>query len=285
MRYQYTSPYYNRTNNQTPQGVKLLIIINIVIFLLFNNSELIYLYFALTPQDVLTNMHLWQCITYAFLHGSILHLVFNRIGLWFLGSELEYRWGARKFIQYYGILAGGSGLITALYMLLVLDSNNQTIGASGAIYGLLIPYTLLFPNRLIYIYGIFPIKVKTAAIIFGSISFFYTAIPYASTSNTSHICHLAGMLVSASYLLYQYKLKKQTKGPRLYKKTGQQDEKDNTIKKHMNDILDRMNDFGWESLSEEDKEYLQKKSKHYNDLNKPNLTLNLKKITSPSLTI
>jgi len=268
MQYQYSNQHLNSLKNNTPKGVKLLLIINIVIFLLFGQNKLIHFLFALTPVDVWFNFNLWQCITYAFLHGGIMHLLFNMLGLWFLGYELEYRWGTKKFLQYYFIVAGGAGIITAAYMLMFLESNNPTIGASGAIYGLLIPYTILFPNRLIYIYGIFPIKVKTAAILMGSIAFFYTTYP-DQQSNTSHICHLAGMIIGLGYLLYEYKFKKKIKGPRLYQKKEESDEYD-LNKKHMNNILDKINNLGWEALSEEDKQYLKNESQNYYDSNKPN---------------
>ena len=143
---------------------------------------------------------------------------------------------------------------------LLLACRDTGIPISGAI-----PYTVLFPNRMIYIYGIFPIKVKTAAILLGGIAFFYTAYP-DQQSSTSHICHLAGMIIGVGYLLYEYRLKK---GPRLYRPKKKFDEYD-LKKKQIDDILDKINDLGWEALSEEDKQYLQKESKNYYDRNKPN---------------
>ena len=119
MRYHYTSNYLNSLNKQTPQGVKILLIVNIAIFLLLGNNEMIEYYFALVPSDIFGKGFLWQCITYSFLHGGLMHLLFNMLGLWFLGYELEHRWGTKKFLQYYFIVAGGSGIITAIYMILM----------------------------------------------------------------------------------------------------------------------------------------------------------------------
>ena len=202
MGYQYTSQGYLNLikNNHRLTGVKQLIILNIIIFIvmLMNSSvnEFILNYFALKPVDVCSKFYIWQCITYSFLHSteSLWHIVFNMIGLWFLGPELESTWGKRQFLQYYFVVAIGSGLITATYMFNIMPEV-KTIGASGAIYGLLVAYAILFPHRYIYLYGLLPLKVRTAAIIFGLIALYYS-INMNYSSNISHIAHLSGMIIA-----------------------------------------------------------------------------------------
>ena len=110
--------------------------------------------------------------------SDFFHLLCNMLALWFLGYELETRWGTKKFLTYYFIVAAGAGMITALYMVLYLGGSYvyiPTIGASGAVFGLLIPYTILFPNRLVYVYGLFPVKVKSLAIVAAIVSLIYSS--------------------------------------------------------------------------------------------------------------
>jgi len=275
MNYYQIENYFKKHN---VQSVKLLLIANILIFLLFHGNPLVHKLFALHPLDVYNNFYLWECITYAFLHGDFFHLLCNMLALWFLGYELETLWGTKKFLTYYFIVAAGAGMITALYMILYLGGSYvyiPTIGASGAVFGLLIPYTILFPNRLVYVYGLFPVKVKSFAIVAAIVSLIYS-IKIDHSSNTSHICHLSGMLVGAGYLFYEYKLKKiintliltnRKKSNHLkIKRTAKYEMK----KKYINDILDKINNSGWEALSDEEKQYLKKESSIYYDTKKPN---------------
>ena len=124
MRYQYTSKgYLNSLKNNTASGVLLLLILNIIIFILMelllisNNNfhDMIFYNLALVPNDIYANLYLWQPVTYLFLHGGIIHLLFNMLGLWFLGHELESLWGKDKFLKYYFITGIAAGLITVVY--------------------------------------------------------------------------------------------------------------------------------------------------------------------------
>ena len=269
MRYQYTSQgYLNSLKNSSLTGVHQLMIINIIIFLcmLFSNTinQIMMKYFALNPVDVCSAFHIWQCFTYSFLHStqSLWHIIFNMIALWFLGPELEITWGKKNFFKYYFIIAIGSGLITAVYMFNYMPSV-RTIGASGALYGLLVAYAILFPNRRIYLYGILPLKVRTAAIIFGGIALYYS-ITMNDNSNISHIAHLSGMIMAFLYLFYWTKQKQKMRiiKTRKYKTT----QKNQIREQNINKILDKINDEGWESLTDEEKQYLQQESQnnHFN---------------------
>jgi len=277
MRYQYTSQgYLNSFKNTTPSGVKLLLIINIIVFLLSRTEFLNYWTlnnFALRPDDIFKNLYLWQCVTYLFLHADIFHLLFNMLGLWFLGRDLELLWGEKKFLEYYFISGVGAGIITVFYNTLLSGSFPgghpfPTVGASGAIYGLLLAYGILFPNRKLYVYGIFPLKVKNGVIILAAIALFYTIT--LQITNISHITHLSGMIVGLGYLVYMKNTKKIMAINKLNENIKKNKENDELRKKHLNDILDKINDLGWESLTEEDKQYLKKESKNYNFNEPPN---------------
>ena len=276
MRYQYTSKGYLNSlkQNNSLSGMQILLIINISIFLLMefllisNHSlhDSIFYNLALVPNDVYPGLELWQCITYLFLHGGIIHLLFNMLGLWFLGYELEKLWGKNNFLAYYFITGSGAALFTVMYNITFTNSYIPIVGASGAVYGLLLAYGILFPNRIIYIYGIFPVKVKNAVILLGLVAFFYSIT--MQESGISHITHLAGMIVGLGYLLYW---KNQKKSMRIIKTTQQNSNLEHDLrKKHIDEILDKVNALGWDALSKEDKEYLQKESEHYYDINNPN---------------
>jgi len=282
MRYQYTSPGYLKSLKYNwNSGVNILLIINILVFVLLN-----WLFFAnytiykflfsnlsLIPQNILMTpeveqFQVWQCLTYLFLHGSFMHLFFNMLGLWFLGRDLENIWGKNKFLKYYFIVGIGSGILTVLYNIQYVNSYDirPVVGASGAIYGLLLAYGILFPNRLLYIYGIFPVKVKNAVIFSGLISFFYSIT--LTQSGTSHITHLSGLIIGLLYLKYWAEQKKSDKILKL------NDDDIFTMRinqqQQINNILDKISRVGYDGLSDEDKKILKQQSKYYPDANNPN---------------
>jgi membrane associated rhomboid family serine protease len=158
-------------------GIKNLLYANGILFLLFqipsNLSLILDHHFALRPYQVLYQFEIWQLVTYMFLHGGFWHIFFNMFMLWMFGTELERTWGTREFLKFYficGIFAG----IT----LLILSPGSATIGASGAIYGVMMAYAVLYPNRPIYLYFLFPIPAKYFIGFLVLVSFF-------STLNTS----------------------------------------------------------------------------------------------------
>jgi membrane associated rhomboid family serine protease len=152
--------------------------------------------FGLTPAAVTQSFYLWQLITYMFLHdsGQLFHILFNMLGLWMFGSELERTWGTRQFTKFYFVCGIGAGILTVL---LSPFSRISTIGASGAIYGVLAAFGILFPNRIIY-WIIFPIPAKWFVLILGGMAFFSSLS--ASGSGIAHVAHLGGMLCGLVYL-------------------------------------------------------------------------------------
>jgi membrane associated rhomboid family serine protease len=152
--------------------------------------------FGLVPQDVTHNWHIWQLVSYIFLHDryNILHILFNMLGLWMFGSALEDIWGFRQFMKFFFICGIGAGI---LMVLLSPNSPAPTIGASGSIYGVLLAFGMLFPDRIIY-WLIFPIPAKYFVMIMGGIAF-YASIS-ASGGSIAHVAHLGGMLCGFLYL-------------------------------------------------------------------------------------
>jgi membrane associated rhomboid family serine protease len=152
--------------------------------------------FGLTPAQVTHNFYLWQLVTYIFLHdtGQFFHLLFNMLGLWMFGSELESLWGTKKFTKFFFICGIGAGLLTVL---LSPNAGIPTIGASGAIYGILAAYGILFPNRTIILF-IFPIPAKWFVIGLGVMAFISSLS--ASGGGIAHVAHLGGMLCGLIYM-------------------------------------------------------------------------------------
>lgn len=175
----------------------LMIIMGIVFLLQMFVSRWVDLYFGLVPVLVWKKYFLWQLVTYIFLHGGFSHILFNLLALWMFGGELENYWGAKRFLFYFFFCGVGAGICT------VVLSPSQfvpTIGASGAIYGLLLAFGWLFPNRLIYIYFLVPIPAKYFVIIFGLIEFFSSMS--GSGGGVAHLTHLGGLLFGLFYMGY-----------------------------------------------------------------------------------
>jgi rhomboid family protein len=150
-------------------------------------------YFALDPQKVWNQYYIWQLFTYIFLHGDFFHILFNLFSLWMFGGELESYWGSRRFLFYFFFCGIGAGIFT------VFLSPYPVIGASGAIYGILLAFGWLFPNRPIYIYFLFPMPAKYMVIIFGLIELFSSR---SAAGGVAHLTHLGGLVFGFFYMAY-----------------------------------------------------------------------------------
>ncbi len=151
--------------------------------------------FGLIPYDVTHHFFLWQLGTYLFLHGGILHLALNMIALWMFGSELESYWGSERFTRFYFVTGIGAGVCSVLAS---WNSYIPIIGASGAIYGILAAYGILFPERTLLLYFIVPVKAKWFVLILGLITF-WSSLSMAG-GGIAHTAHLGGMLFGWLYL-------------------------------------------------------------------------------------
>jgi membrane associated rhomboid family serine protease len=141
----------------------------------------------------------WQLVSYAFLHGDVLHLFFNMLALWMFGSELERLWGQRRYIQMLLASVLAAALVQMLFTLVVV-SRAPMVGASGAVFGLLLCYGVLFPNRTIMpLFPPIPMKARTFVIVFGALELFLGV--YGDTG-VAHFAHLGGMLGAWLLLLH-----------------------------------------------------------------------------------
>jgi membrane associated rhomboid family serine protease len=141
----------------------------------------------------------WQVVSYAFLHGDVMHLFFNMLGLWMFGSELERLWGPRRYIQMLVASVIAAALVQLLFTM-VTGSHAPTVGASGALYGLLLSFGMLFPNRVIMpLFPPIPMKARTFVAVFGGLELL---LGLSGPSGVAHFAHLGGML--GAWLLLSY---------------------------------------------------------------------------------
>jgi rhomboid family protein len=180
--------------------VKLLIIVNVAIFVLrallgLMGSSALDFYFGLIPIAVTHDLKIWQLVTYMFLHYDIWHLFFNMLALFMFGNDLERYWGTSRFLTYYFVTGIGAGICS---WMVSMNSPIATLGASGAIYGLLLAYGLLYPNRIVYLNFLFPVKVKWLVIIYGAIAFLSSIS--GGDRGVNNVAHLGGIVVGYLYL-------------------------------------------------------------------------------------
>ena len=268
MRYQYTSRGFQESYNSNlfiPFGVKILIIINICVFILAEISgqrNIFFTSFGIVPFQVWSNNHIWQLFTYLFVHGGVLHIFFNMFVLWMFGKDLEYSWGRNEFLFFYFMCGVGSGLITVLFS---INSFVPIVGASGAIYGLLVAYGYTYPNRMVYLYGLFPIRVKYMVLGLGIMATF--AFIFSKQSNVSHVTHLAGMIIGYTFLKRKWRLgsivfyiRKKIIEYQIFR-----EEKkvfyNKKLENNIDILLDKINKSGFDSLSPDEEKELYENSK------------------------
>jgi len=187
-----------------PPGVKWLLISNVAIFVIGYFTGLLQLdrplgYLALIPVRVLRDGYLWQLATYMFLHGGIGHILWNMLALWMFGADLEGTWGTRRFLQFYFFCGVGAGICVVLanYMLPWGNPRIPTIGSSGAIFGILMAYAMLYPTRNILFAFLIPIQVKYFVMIIGAIAFLSS---FQVNNGVSEFAHLGGLLFGYIFL-------------------------------------------------------------------------------------
>ena len=249
------------------KAVKYLLLINAGVFVLelLWGSQLIYI-FGLTPALVKKGF-IWQPVTYMFLHGGLFHILFNMFILWMFGCEIERTWGTREFVKYYFLTGVGAGLFT---FFLSFNSHVPTIGASGAIFGILVAFALMFPDRLIYLYFLVPIKAKYLVAFFAVIEFL------ASFRHTSdgigHFAHLGGMIVGYIYIKADFRIPaifrlstyvnrvRGLRHQRRMKAINRKREREQRLMERVDQVLDKINQVGYDNLSKEEKKILEQAS-------------------------
>jgi membrane associated rhomboid family serine protease len=247
--------------------VKKLLIANGLVFLLqlLLGPSLIEM-LGLRPYWAWSRFFLWQFGTYMFLHGGFFHILINMYALWVFGCEVEAMWGPKAFLKYYFITGIGAGIV---HTLLTPFSMIPTIGASGAVLGVLTAFAVMFPNRdiTLLLFFIFPVRMKarTLALIFAGMSLFSGVI--GSADGVAHFAHLGGMLVGYLYIKRGWKLEalrnryQNWKKQRRMRVMHQKEEDREKLRRIVDSILDKANEVGMENLSRDEKKLLKWASK------------------------
>ena len=181
-------------------AVKWIIIANVVMFFATLVYRPLIEYLGLSPELVIERQWIWQPVTYMFLHGGPIHILFNMLGIWMFGVELERLWRTRFFLKYYAVTGIGAGLTVIAVGLLPFAATAPTyeaitIGASGAFYGLLLAFAYYYPDRPILMFLLFPIPAKYFVIIVGAMAFLS-----APGNQVSEAAHLGGLGIGYLYL-------------------------------------------------------------------------------------
>jgi len=183
--------------------LKYLIGANVASFLLQQFVPLTTVQLGLIPSAVVGGFEVWRLVTYMFLHGSVTHLLFNMLSLWMFGTELERIWGTPAFLKYYVVTGVGAAVLSVFIALLPFDATSRLyggviIGASGAVYALMLAWALRFPNAPILLMFLFPIPAKYFVLILGALAFYSSAS--GDGGAVASATHLSGLLVGYAYL-------------------------------------------------------------------------------------
>lgn len=183
-----------------PPAVKALVIANAAVFLLTAFTQMdVHRFLGMVPAAVHDGrrLQIWGLATYMFMHSGFTHLLFNMLGLWMFGSDVEIRWGTPRFLRFYLMCGVGAGLA---WLLGSWNSEVPLVGASGAVYGVLAAYAMLWPRRRLLLWGIAPIEARWVAVGYAAISFFSMA--GERHAGVAHFAHLAGLAAGAAYVYW-----------------------------------------------------------------------------------
>ena len=235
--------------------VKLLIIINVVLFILMHllpQAPWLAL-FGLVPSYVFAKFRLWQLATYMFLHLGLWHLVLNMLMLWFFAPAIERSWGRREFLFYYFFTGIGAGLCS---FITAFRSSVPVIGASGAIFGILVAYALMFPETVILFFFIFPMKIKHAVLVLAGINLLGALS--SPDAGIAYFAHLGGGLFGYLYLKSEW-IKRQI--TYRSKRVSRQEIAQKDLNRQVDAILDKVSKHGIDSLSRKERRILELKSR------------------------
>lgn len=259
--------YEMRLGPTVTPAVKLLLILNTVVFVLqiiteyLLKTKILVGMFALNPFMV-NHFYVFQLISYSFLHGDFFHLLFNMLNLWFFGAEIETLWGKKNFYNLYFLSVFVGGFLTWIVYNLGIPQGT-VIGASGGVFGVMVTFALLWPNREVLFMGIFPIKMKFIIPIIMVLLFF-------SGGNIAHLAHFGGILGGVGFFFAKTKYKYNfnfsiSRYLQKQKMKRYQEEmyRRQNAKEVVDEILDKISKKGMNSLTRKEKQFLKDASNKY----------------------
>jgi len=193
-------PFYRRSLPYRYYNATLtLIIINVGMYLLTMLFPQLFRYLALTPYLVVREREIWQVATYMFLHGGVWHILINMLVLFIFGSRLEHRVGSSEFLLYYFITGVGAGIATVAVNWFIGMAVVPVVGASGAIFGVMLAFATFFPDTTIFVNFFIPLPARIAVLVFAGLELVFMFV--ATRSGVAHLTHLAGFLFGYLYFL------------------------------------------------------------------------------------
>lgn len=287
-----------------PPVIKNLLLINIGVFIIqlivdnltfggIPGGYFLHRYFALNPitgfdaAGIPFNFQIWQIITYQFMHGSFTHILFNMFMLWMFGMEIENIMGSRRFLTFYLTSGVGAGLVQLLVSPLLSDNLGWTIGASGAVFGVMIAFAMFFPDRYVFIYFLIPVKAKYLIAILVIFEFMSVSEP----SVVAHLAHIGGAVTGFFFLIidkknhfgfrtllnnfkksrtfgsgYNFrrpapKQRQDIEDAEFYDVTNKHKDEDEVTQEEIDRILDKISQSGYKNLSNREKKILFEASK------------------------
>ena len=250
-------------SNSVVKIIALNVIIYLVQSLFFTGeafSKFIH-YFGLIPDSVIKEGYVWQFFSYMFLHKGYLHIFFNMYALLIFGIPIEQFWGSGRFLRYYLFTGIGAGLTIFVFNGFIDSSLSTmpTIGASGAVFGVLLAFGVLFPDAEILLFFVLPMKAKYLVVLYGLLTL--SALLSSETGgDVSHIGHLGGLLFGILYFLYYGKFGKPLREKTFKTKMLFETKKKNAVKKAREEqqtgdlvnIFRKIKEEGTESLTDDD---------------------------------
>jgi len=271
MSYQENTYRFGFGGGITP-AIKYLLITNLALFLLKilvpGGEAFMNQIFGMTPGLIFSKFQFWQFFTYMFIHGGPWHIIMNMFFLWMFGCEVERALGTREFLKYYFICGVGAGFF---HLLFNFNSTIPVIGASGAIFGVMAAFAILFPERVItlLLFLVLPVqlKAKYLVMIFAGIQLLYGI--FGGSDGIAYFAHLGGMAVGFLYLKMDWRLEyfgALIRQKRESKKIVQHLKKQQNMQRfreRVDEILDKINEVGYDKLNDEEKRILQDASEKF----------------------
>lgn len=262
--------YYYRQVQFGPGGispaVKGLIIANVSIFLLqsigasfMGISRTVIDIFGMTPHKFLFSFHFWQPVSYMFLHQGLSHIFFNMLMLWMFGTEVENRMGTKRFLVFYFFCGICAGISTCI---MITNWNVPTIGASGALFGVLLAYGLMFPDRMILLFFVIPIKAYYFVLGITAVNLYM--LVFMQNGGISYIAHVSGALFGYVFLRYNgiaASMFSEYKDKKMDYKDQLNIAEEAANRRKVDELLDKINKQGLQSLSGAERKFLRERSK------------------------
>lgn len=273
--YQTRASPFNYYSMPISRAVKFLLGANVLVFLfliLFNQELSAIKLFGLIPSEVVEHGRIWQPLTYLFLHDGWMPLLMNAVALYFFGTDVEREMGTRNFCLLYFFSGVGAGLTAVI---LSPFSHLPTIGASGAVFGLLTAYGVLFPNRVVSVvlFFIFPVQMRArnVALFFGFLEFLFLVNDRGGVGGVSRMAHLSGIVFGYLYMRYEiyildwvtavegWILRREENNP------NGSGNKDTYITRTIDPILDKISKQGIHSLTRKERKILERAKKKFSE--------------------